>query len=58
MAKRSKKSRLHGKNVKKSIVKYYEHKKHYPAKRAKLIAGAVAYNIHQDRKHSHKKKRR
>jgi hypothetical protein len=52
-----KRKSLKKKAVKNSIIKYYERKKHYSLKKAKYVAGAVAYNIHKERHRRYKKRR-
>jgi hypothetical protein len=52
-----KRKSLKKKAVKKSIEKYYERKKHYSAKKAKYVAGAVAFNIHKERHRKYRKRR-
>ena len=52
-------AKLKGKKVRKAIVRFYTHKKHYSPKRADYIAGAVAYAEHEERTYrKHKKSKK
>jgi len=52
-------AKLKGKKVRKAIIKFYTHKKHYSPKRADYIAGAVAYEEHKERTYrKHKKSKK
>jgi hypothetical protein len=47
-----------GKAVRRNVVDWYMHKKHYSKKRAEYVAGAVAFNEHKKKskkRKSHKK---
>ena len=48
-------ARYTGRKVKKQIIRFYTRKKHYSTKRAKYIAGAVAFEEHKERVHRHVK---
>ncbi len=51
-------ARYRGRSVRKAIVRFYTHKKHYSAKKANYIAGAVAFSEQHRKKRKHKRHKR